>query len=99
MTDPHWDAGDVKFSLDRARAEGSTNAQKALFAGIESVSVTDDTTVVVQLKSPAGNFLFNMGWGDAVIVAPESAAGNKTSPVGTGPFKFGNWVKGASVDP
>ena len=27
-------ADDVKFSLDRARAEGSTNAQKALFKGI-----------------------------------------------------------------
>ena len=92
------DAGDVKFSLDRASAEKSTNAQKALFAGIESVTAQDDNTVVVQLKSPAGNFLFNMGWGDAVIVAPESADGNKANPVGTGPFKFGNWVKGASVD-
>jgi len=91
-------ADDVKFSLDRARAEGSTNAQKALFAGIESVTVSTADSVVVQLKSPAGNFLFNMGWGDAVIVAPESADGNKANPVGTGPFKFGNWVKGASVD-
>lgn len=93
-----FDANDVKFSLDRARAEGSTNAQKALFAGIESVNVKDNSTVEVQLKSPAGNFLFNMGWGDAVMVAPESADGNKANPVGTGPFKFGNWVKGASVE-
>ncbi|MGI9365279.1 MAG: ABC transporter substrate-binding protein [Rhizobiaceae bacterium] len=93
-----FDANDVKFSLDRARAEGSTNAQKALFAGIESVTVKDDYTVEVQLKSPAGNFLFNMGWGDAVMVAPESADGNKANPIGTGPFKFGNWVKGASVE-
>ncbi len=92
-----FDANDVKFSLDRARGEKSTNAQKALFAGITSVSVTDPNTVVVQLKDPAGNFLFNMGWGDAVIVAPESAENNKSNPIGTGPFKFGNWVKGASV--
>jgi len=93
-----FDADDVKFSLDRARAEGSTNAQKTLFDSIDSVSVTDAATVVVKLKSPAGNFLFNMGWGDAVIVAPESADTNKANPVGTGPFKFGNWVKGASVN-
>lgn len=93
-----FDAEDVKFSLDRARAEGSTNAQKALFAGIESVAVKDVNTVEVQLKSPAGNFLFNMGWGDAVIVAPETADGNKANPVGTGPFKFGSWVKGATVN-
>ena len=35
------DAEDVKFSLDRARAEDSTNAQKALFAGISEVEVID----------------------------------------------------------
>ena len=83
-----FDASDVKFSLDRARGEGSTNAQKALFKGIDDVSVSDAQTVVVKLKSPAGNFLFNMGWGDAVIVAPETAEGNKANPVGTGPFKI-----------
>jgi ABC-type transport system substrate-binding protein len=38
-------ADDVVFSLDRARAEDSTNAQKPLFAGIESVEAVDDTTV------------------------------------------------------
>jgi peptide/nickel transport system substrate-binding protein len=27
-----------------------------------------------------------MAWGDAVIVAPESADTNATNPVGTGPF-------------
>ena len=42
--------------------------------------------------------LFNLGWGDAVIVAPESAATNKSKPVGTGPFKFKRWVKGDRVE-
>ncbi|MEL7229239.1 MAG: ABC transporter substrate-binding protein [Pseudomonadota bacterium] len=90
-------ADDVKFSLDRARAEGSTNAQKALFAAIDTVNVLNATTVEVKLSAPTGSFLFNMGWGDAVIVAPESADKNKSNPVGTGPFKFGNWAKGANV--
>ena len=40
-------ADDVKFSLDRARAADSTNAQKALFAGIADVTVVDPTTVKV----------------------------------------------------
>ncbi len=93
-----FDAEDVKFSLDRARAEGSVNAQKALFAAIENVEVTDPATAKVTLSAPTGNFLFNMGWGDAVIVAPESADGNKASPVGTGPFKFEKWAKGSSLD-
>ena len=91
-------ADDVKFSIDRARAEDSTNAQKGLFAAIESVEVVAADTVRINLSSPAGNFLFNMGWGDAVIVDPASADGNKENPVGTGPFKFGKWNKGSSIE-
>ncbi|MFZ2102325.1 MAG: ABC transporter substrate-binding protein [Oricola sp.] len=91
------DAGDVVFSLDRARADDSTNAQKGLFAAIDKVEAVDDLTVKVTLKQPAGAFLWNMGWGDAVIVAPESAGTNKESPVGTGPFKLDNWAKGSAI--
>ncbi|MEZ5781010.1 MAG: ABC transporter substrate-binding protein [Rhizobiaceae bacterium] len=90
-------AEDVKFSLDRARAEDSTNAQKGLFAAIDSVEVVDPGTVKVSLKYPEGLFLYNMGVGDAVIVAPESADTNKEKPIGTGPFKFDSWAKGSSV--
>ncbi|CVI63620.1 ABC transporter substrate-binding protein (plasmid) [Agrobacterium leguminum] len=92
-----FDAEDVKFSLDRARADGSTNAQKGLFAAIETVEIVDPATVKVSLKKPEGAFLYNMGWGDAVIVAPETAAGNKEQPVGTGPFKFDHWAKGSEI--
>lgn len=91
-------AEDVKFSLDRARAEESTNAQKALFAGIADVSVVDDATVQVTLSAPNGGFVTNMAWGDAVIVAPESIESAATNPVGTGPFKFGRWVQGDRVE-
>ncbi len=92
-----FDASDVVFSLDRARAEDSTNAQKALFAGIESVEAMDASTVKVTLSAPQGNFLFNMAWGDAVIVAPESIDNIKTAPVGTGAFVFADWKQGDSI--
>jgi peptide/nickel transport system substrate-binding protein len=91
------DAEDVKFSLDRARAEDSTNAQKALFTDIASVDVVDPMTVRVTLAQQNGSFLFNMAWGDAVIVAPETIADIKTNPVGTGAFRFSNWVQGDSI--
>src|SRR6056297_3547892 len=91
-------ADDVVFTLDRARAEGSTNAQAALFANIVSAEALDDTTVQVTLDGPDGAFLFDMAWGDAVIVAPESADTNATAPVGTGPFRFSEWVQGDRVE-
>ena len=93
-----FDAEDVKFSLDRARAEDSANAQKALFAGIAEVTVVDPQTVEVTLSAPDGNFLFNLAWGDAVIVAPESIENIKTTPIGTGAFMFDNWVQGDRID-
>ncbi len=92
------DAEDVKFSLDRARAEDSTNAQKGLFKNIADVTVVDPQTVKVTLSAPTGNFLFNMAWGDAVIVAPESIENIKTHPVGTGAFTFTNWVQGDKIE-
>ncbi|MHC0053502.1 ABC transporter substrate-binding protein [Actibacterium sp. D379-3] len=92
------DGEDVKFSLDRARAEDSTNAQKALFAGIGRVDVVDPATVTVTLTAPDGSFPFKMAWGDAVILAPESADTAATAPVGTGPFKLTRWVQGDRVE-
>lgn len=91
------DAEDVVFSIERARAEDSTNAQKALFAGIDTVEAVDAATVKVTLLAADGSFPFKMAWGDAVIVAPESADGLATNPVGTGPFVFGEWVQGDHV--
>ena len=92
------DAEDVQFSLNRARADDSTNAQKALFASITDVSALDAKTVVVTLDAPNGNFLFNLAWGDAIIVAPESIDGIKQAPIGTGAFKFANWVQGDKIE-
>jgi len=92
-----FEADDVVFSLNRARGEASVNAQKALFKPIQSVVSKDSHTVVVTLSQPTGGFLFNMGWGDAIIVDKASAEKNKSNPIGTGPFKFSKWVKGDRV--
>ncbi len=92
------DSADVVFSIERAIAEDSVNAQKALFEAIESVATEGAGTVIITLKRPTGHFLFNLGWGDAVVVGEESADGNKANPVGTGPFKFKRWVKGDRVE-
>lgn len=91
------DADDVKFTLDRILAEDSANAQKALYAAITAVEVVDPTTVKITLSEPNGNMLFNLAWGDAVIVAPESIENIKQQPIGTGPFKFDSWTQGDSI--
>lgn len=92
------DAEDVKFSLDRARGEDSANAQKALFTSIADVTVIDPLTVQITLSAQNGSMLFNLAWGDAVIVAPESIETIASNPVGTGAFMFSNWVQGDRID-
>ncbi|HEV7291839.1 MAG TPA: ABC transporter substrate-binding protein, partial [Devosia sp.] len=92
-----FDAEDVKFTFDRILASDSINAQKALYEPIEAVEVIDPQTVEFTLSRPDGLFLFNLGRGDAVIVAPESAENNAAEPIGTGPFAFIQWDRGSRV--
>ncbi|WP_068317016.1 ABC transporter substrate-binding protein [Polycladidibacter hongkongensis] len=92
-----FSADDVKFSLDRARGDGSTNAQKPLFSAIKEVVAVAPNEVRVDLLRQEGSLLFNLGWGDAVIVSRQSAKGNRKHPIGTGPFQFSRWVKGQEI--
>ncbi|MEO1242383.1 MAG: ABC transporter substrate-binding protein [Pseudomonadota bacterium] len=92
-----FDADDVVFTLNRARAPDSANAQRTVFEKIKRVEALSADIVELELIEPLGAFTTYLGWGDAVIVAPESAAANSNTPVGTGPFKFERWRKGASV--
>ncbi|MDG2377223.1 MAG: ABC transporter substrate-binding protein, partial [Woeseiaceae bacterium] len=92
-----FDADDVRFSLERALASDSTNAQKALLSAIETVEVLDPNTVQLTLHRPSNLLLWHLGWGDAVIVGEESASENSSHPIGTGPFRFGGWQRGVAV--
>jgi peptide/nickel transport system substrate-binding protein len=93
-----FDASDVKFSFERAKAEGSTNkAKKAVFDNVSRIETPDAHTVILVLNNADGNFLFRLGENTAVILDPKTAAGTATRPVGTGPYTLQDWKKGNSV--
>jgi peptide/nickel transport system substrate-binding protein len=93
-----FDAAAVKFSFERAKAEGSTNkAKKAVFDNIASVTAVDAHTVILTLNNADGTMPFRMGENTAVILSPKSAATAATKPVGTGPYTFDSWQKGTAV--
>ncbi|WP_300299127.1 ABC transporter substrate-binding protein [Ferrovibrio sp.] len=92
-----FDSADVKYSFETYGGEKSTNKRKAVFANIEAIATPDPLTVTLTLKKADPTFLFSLGENTAVITAPESAATNATKPVGTGPYKLADWVKGDSV--
>lgn len=93
-----FDASDVKFSFERAKADGSTNkAKKQVFDNISRIDTPDEHTVMVVLNNADGNFLFRMGENTAVILDPKSAATTASKPIGTGPFRFETWAKGSAI--
>lgn len=92
-----FDAADVKYAFEKYAGEKSTNKRKAVFANIAAIDIQDPQTVKLTLKKSDPTFLFSLGENTAVITAPESSDGNATKPVGTGPYKVENWVKGDSV--
>jgi len=92
-----FNAQSVKFSFDRAAAEKSTNKDKRTFANL-STQVADEHTIVLINKEIDPDLPFLLGQPTAVILEPKSVDGNAATPVGTGPYKLQNWVKGSSLN-
>ncbi|MBB3460947.1 ABC transporter substrate-binding protein [Rhizobium sp. BK377] len=93
-----FDSSAAKFTLDRARGKDSVNPQKRFFASIASIDTPDAETLVLHLSNPTGSLIYWLGWPASVMVGPKSADNDKTTPVGTGPFKFSTWAKGDHVE-
>ncbi len=93
-----FDSEVAKASIERARDAGSVNPQKRFFAAIQSVETPDPATLVLKLSRPNGSLLYWLGWPSSVIVGTRSAADDKTTPIGTGPFKFASWARGDRVE-
>jgi len=91
------DADAVRFSLMRAIEPNSLNPQKALLNAIGSVEIIDPLTVTLHLTRPSSSLLQVLGWSAAAILSPNSAGGNGSHPVGTGPFRFEAWRRGDSL--
>ena len=90
-------AAEVRWSLDRARAAGSTNPLRELLAPLQAIHIVDELTVELELERPVADLLTYLGWGNLVILSPATATRAATAPVGTGPYRFVEWRKGDAV--
>ena len=92
-------AQDVKFSFERL---SNPDVSEFVNTGksIASIEVIDDYTVVIKTKTPIPWFANNLH--QLYIMDKESTEGRdpgevETKPIGTGPYKFVEWVKGSYV--
>lgn len=81
---------DVKFSLDRLR-DPAVSVYAANYNAVESVDIVDDETIRITLSRPFGTLLLFLT--DRYAIVPQEAVDSlETNPVGTGPFKFDEYV-------
>ena len=91
------DAEDVKFTFERLMDPKTNIPNIKYYRDIESVEVVDSHTVKFKLKNVNSMFLFNLARPDSIIINKQTVDRLKTAPVGTGPFKFVEWIRGDRV--
>ncbi len=102
-----FNAEAVKFTFDRMLDENHPYYDTGpfplsfFFSAISETNVIDDLTVEFTLNEPFAPFLSNLAYPTGLIVSPTAVAENGEdfgrNPVGTGPFKFEEWVSNERV--
>lgn len=93
-------SGDVKFSLERQKDSPKVGH---LVTMIDSVEVVNDTEFIIHMNTPSNALISSLQhMGSAILcqsyVEELEAAGKtlESEPMGSGPYKFVEWVPGAS---
>lgn len=96
-------SADVKATYERYRnpPDGVPSFRKANFADIESIEAPSATTVVFKLKAPNPAMLLNLASPHGCVYSAAKLAQDPKFPathvMGTGPFKFVEYVKGSHI--
>lgn len=88
-----FDARDVKFSFDRLMNKDISLYWKAHQTMIRSIEILDPYKVKITLNAPNVAFLDIMAKYSEVKIIPRNSGADITHPIGTGPFKFKEWIK------
>jgi peptide/nickel transport system substrate-binding protein len=97
-------SADVKFSFEQALLKFHSRTKAGLEKVLESIDTPDDGTVVFSFKQPYGPLLQRLDVVEAPIIPKHIYEGKdlqkdpaNLQPIGTGPFKFVEYVKGDHV--
>jgi peptide/nickel transport system substrate-binding protein len=95
------DAKAVKYFFDRVLGDEKPFKASLYTPVVQGAETVDASTVRVSLKQPFGALLFILAHSAGAIVSPAAhqrwGKDLALHPVGTGPFKFVEWVKGDHV--
>jgi peptide/nickel transport system substrate-binding protein len=99
-----FSSDDVKFSFEQVLLKYHARTKSGLEAVLDGIDTPDPNTVIFRFKEAYGPLLQRLDVGEAPIVAkhvyegtdPTTADAN-LKPVGTGPFKLAEYVKGDRI--
>lgn len=98
-------ARDVKYTFDQILDLASGSRLRSDFAAVVGVDIVDSLTVRFRLKAPFAPLLPLLGYNAGILPEhilkgtklTDAVAFNRTSPVGTGPFRIERVAPGSSV--
>ena len=89
-----FNASVVKFNIERV-LNPKVSKWAFLLEAVEKVEVVDEYTVRLITKYPFGPLISNLAHLAVVMVPPTAPMDEPiTNPIGTGPYKFVEWIKG-----
>ncbi len=100
-----FSSADVKFTMEEVLAKFHPRTRLA-FVNVDAVDAPDPLTVVVRFKKAYAPFLHQMTCQEAALLPRHLYQGtdvlknprNSDNPIGTGPFKWGRWVRGDFIE-
>lgn len=81
-------AEDVKYSLEKAAGKDTGKPYQPALSNIKSVTVKNPSTVAITLNKPDSDLLPSF----TVAIIPQGYQDQNKKPVGTGPFKFVEYI-------
>jgi peptide/nickel transport system substrate-binding protein len=93
-------SADVKATFDRMMSEETASPKVKDYAAITAVQAPDESTVVFKLSQPNSPLLATLASGWSAILPKsliDSGHDFPNQPVGTGPYRFVEWVRDSRV--
>ena len=92
----NFTAEHVVAKFKRATDPDAVHTHHEYYQAIEEV-VAEGSIVKFKLKEPNSSLLYNLARPDSIIYPEELQESQATQPIGTGPFKFVEYVEGSEV--
>ena len=89
---------DIVAKFNRARDPNSGHTHHHYYSAIDEITSNNSSfTVSFHLSQPNSSLLYNLARPDSVITPASKIDSQRSSPIGTGPFKFVSYVEGSEV--